>query len=417
MIPSRRLVVAAAVAVAVVLAAGPAAADWSAGLELYQQGRFAEAVEHFQAVVKSNPRWPGGYLMLGRCQLALEQHNEALGNLQKAVELGPDDPANVAALSRALMAVGRHTETRELLEGLDFEKLSPAWKVEVARMLARCLLAEDRAADAVAMLEARLADDPDSAALHRSIAGAYQAVGDRPAALDHLARAFALDPEDHASARAAVTTALALAATAGDDDLAASFHGRALEIAAELATAAPEYDHALLAGEAALGTHQLEIAAGWFAAAVKDRPQEPEARFYLGRTLAALDRNDEAIAQLRAALGAAPEEELAVRIHDELGQLLACRLELSEAARHYRAGGDRGRADRIDELSAGFNEALGRLATLRSDASELAEMEARLEGLGDADGVAAVARLREARGREIAEIEDNLAEVRAALCQ
>ena len=69
MIPSRRLV-AAAVAVAVVLAAGPAAADWNAGLELYKQGRFADAVEHFQAVVKSNPGWPGGYLMLGRCQLA-----------------------------------------------------------------------------------------------------------------------------------------------------------------------------------------------------------------------------------------------------------------------------------------------------------------------------------------------------------
>jgi tetratricopeptide (TPR) repeat protein len=355
--------------------------------------------------------------MLGRCQLALEQYGGALDNLRVAAELGPDDPANAATLSRALMALGRHTETRELLEGLDFEKLSPAWKVEVARMLARCLLAEDRAADAVALLETRLADDPDNAALHRAIARAYQATDDRAAVLDHLARAFALDPDDHASGRAAATTALALAEAAGDDGLAASFHGRALELAAELATAAPEYEHALLAGEAALGTHQLEIAADWFAAAVKDRPQEPEARFCLGRTLAALGRNDEAIAQLRAALGAAPEDELAVRIHDELGRLLACRLELPEAARHYRAGGDGGRADRIDELAAGFNEALGRLATLRSDASELAEMEARLEGLADADGVAAVARLRKARGREIAEIEDNLAEVRAALCQ
>ena len=416
MIPSYRLVV-ATLAVAVALAAGPANADWGAGLELYNQGRFADAVEHFRAVVKSNPHWPGGYLMLGRCQLALEQYSEALENLQVAAELGPDDPANAATLSRALMALGRHTEARELLEGLDFEKLSPAWKAEVVRMLARCLLTEDRAADAVALLETRLADDPDNAALHRAIARAYQAADDRVAVLDHLARAFALDPGDHASGRAAATTALALAAAAGDDDLAAVFYGRALELATELATAAPGYEHALFAGEAALGTHQLEIAADWFAAAVKDRPQEPEAGFYLGRTLAALDRNDEAIAQLRAALGAAPEDELAVRIHDELGQLLACRLELPEAARHYRAAGDNERADRIDELSASFNEALGRLATLRSDASEMAQMEARLEGLGDADGVAAVARLREARGREIAAIEGNLAEVRAALCQ
>ncbi len=251
MIPSYRLV-AAAVLVVVLLVAGPAAADWSAGVDLYNQGRFADAVEHFQAVVKSNPSWPGGYLMLGRCLLALEQYSDAIDNLRAAAELGPDDPANIATLSRALMAVGRHTETRELLENFDLDTLTPAWKTEVARMLARCLIEEDRGADAVAVLEARLVDDPDNAALHRAIAGAYQGADDRAAALDHLAQAFALDPADHASGRTAATTAMALAAAAGDDDLAASYYGRALELAAELATVAPKYENSLLAGEAAL---------------------------------------------------------------------------------------------------------------------------------------------------------------------
>ena len=226
-------------------------------------------------------------------------------------------------------------------------------------MLARCLLAEDRAAEAVAVLKARLADAPDSAALQRAIAAAYQAAGDPVAALDHLARAFALDPDDHASGRAATTTALALAAAAGNDDLAAGFHARALELAAKLATAAPEYENDLLAGEAAFGAGQLEVAAGWFAEAVKKRPQEPVARYHLGRTLAELDRNDEAIGHLRAALGAAPDAELAVRIHGQLGRLLACRLELPEAARHYRAAGDDEHAGRIDELAASFDDGAG----------------------------------------------------------
>ena len=105
------------------------------------------------------------------------------------------------------------------------------------------------------------------------------------------------------------------------------------------------------------------------------------------------------------------------RIHGQLGRLLACRLELPEAARHYRAAGDNERAGRIDELASGFDEALARLADLRSDSAELAGMEAELEVLGDAEGVTALAGRREAIGREIAAIEGNLAEVRAALCQ
>jgi len=412
-----RFVAVSAVILAATLAAGPAAADWNAGLQLYNEGRFADAMEHFQATVKSNPKWPGGYLMLGRCQLALKQHDEAIASLRRSVELGPSDPANVATLSRALMAVDRHAEARELLEGLDFEKLSPEWKAEVARMLARCLVVEDRAADAVTLLEGHLANDPENAALHQAIAGAYQAAGDRAAALDHFEQAFAINPGDHFSARAAAATALSLAAAAGDDAIAASYNSRALEIATRLATAAPEYENALLAGEAALGARQLEAAADWFAAAVKSRPQEPLARFYLGRTLAALNHDDQAITNLRAALGAAPDDELAVRIHGQLARLLACGLELGEAARHYRAAGDSGRAAEIDALAGSFNEALGRLASLRRDVAALAGMEAELEALGDANGVAALAGRRETMGREIAAIEGNLSAVRSALCR
>ena len=263
--------------------------------------------------------------MLGRCELATGQPKEALDHLRVAVQLGPGDPANAATLSRALIAADLHTEALELLESLDFDNLSSPWKAEFARMLARCLLAEDRAGEAVEVLETRLDEDPDNAALHRAIAIAYKATADRMLVLDHLARAFTLDPDDHASGRAAITTALALAAAAGDEDLAAGLHDRALEIAARLATVAPGYGNDLLAGEAAFAAGRLEVAASQFAAAVKKRPQEPVALYQLGRTLAALGRNDEAIGHLRVALGTAPDEELAARIHDQLGRLLACR--------------------------------------------------------------------------------------------
>jgi tetratricopeptide (TPR) repeat protein len=284
-------------------------------------------------------------------------------------------------------------------------------------MQAACLIKADRAADAVALLEAGLADDPNRAALHRAIADAHRAVGDRSATLDDLARAFSLDPADHASGRAAVVAALSLAADAGDDELEASYFGRAVGIAEELATASPDYEHTLLAGEAAFAAGRFDAAAGWFAAAVKSRPQEPVARFELGRALAVLDHDGEAVVHLRAALGAAPEAELAAQIHGQLGRLLACRLELPEAARHYRAAGEDDRADQIDTVAAGLREALKRLATLRNNSAEFARMEAELDQLGDAKGVAALAERRELMNREIAGIEGNLSEVRAALCR
>lgn len=409
-----RSLVTAATAV-VVLAAGLVAADWSSGLELYDQDRFDEAAAHFAATVKSNPNWPSGYVMLGRCQLAMGKYDEALENLQTAVELAPDDPTNVVVLSRALMKVNRYSESRELLEELAVDELSMDWKAELARMQASCLIEEGRAADAVALLERRLRDDPDRAALYRATATAHKASGDLAAAMDDLDRAFTLEPADHSSARAAVAIAQRLAAATEDDDLAARYRARALDIATRLATVAPELDHTLLAGRTAFEAGQVDSAAGWFGAAVESRPRDPWARYELGRSLAALDRNDEAVTELRSALDASPDDELARRIHRRLGHLLTSDLELAAAARHYRAAGDTERAEQIDEVAAGIAQALERLSTLRSSTAELAQMEAELESFGDAKGVAALADQRQTMELEIAAIQENLSEVQSAL--
>jgi len=399
----------------VVMAAGFVAADWNAGRDLFNQERFDEAAVHFQETVKSNPNWPSGYVMLGRCQLAMKQYDEALESLRTAVVLDPDDPTNVVVLGRALMSMDRQTESRELLEELAVEDLSLDWKAEVARMRVNCLLEEDRVADAVALLEQRLSDDPERAALHRAMATAHKASGDAAAAVDDLDRAFTLEPDDHASGRAAVSMALRLADSTDDGELAAQYRGRALEVANRLATVAPEFDHILLAGQAAFEAGRFDTAAHWFETAVKSRPQEPQTRYDLARSLAALDRNDDAITELRSALGASPDDELARRIHSQLGHLLTSELELSAAARHYRAAGRTERAEQIDEVAAGFAQALERLTALRNSTVELAQMEAELESFGDAKGVAALADRRATMDREIVEIEGNLSEVRMAL--
>jgi len=355
--------------------------------------------------------------MLGRCQLAMKQYDEALENLHTAVELDPNDPTNVIVLSRALMTVERFTESRQLLEELAIDDLNLDWKAEVVRMQASCLLEEDRATDAVILLEERLRNDPDRAALYRALATAHSASGERAAAMDDLDRAFTLEPADHSSGRTAVAIAQRLAADTEDDDLAARYRSRALDIATRLATVAPEFDTTLLAGQTAFEADRLDTAAAWFDAAVKSHPQDPRARYDLGRSLAALNRNDEAINELRAALDSSPDDELARRIHSQLGHLLTSNLDLAAAARHYRAAGRTDRAEQIDEIASGLTQALERLTTLRNSTTELAEMEAELETFGDAKGVAALADRRETMDREIAAIEENVSEVRSALTQ
>ena len=59
MITFRRLSVFTALAVAVMLGAGPVAADWSAGIDLYNQGCFTDAAGHFRQVVEDEPELAG----------------------------------------------------------------------------------------------------------------------------------------------------------------------------------------------------------------------------------------------------------------------------------------------------------------------------------------------------------------------
>ncbi len=416
MIPSRRLLVVTTVAVAVVLLAGPVAADWSAGVDLYQQGRFAEAAIHFRETVGSNPDWPSGYLMLGRCQLALEEYDEALENLRTAVELGPDDPTNTVTLGRALMTVDRYTEARELLDGFDLDSLPPEWKAEVARMQAACLIEEDRAADALALLETRLADDPNRAALHRALADAHREVGDRTATLDDLTRAFRLDPADHASGRSAVTAALTLAADAGNDELAVGYYGRAVEIADEMATASPDYENTLLAGEAAFAAGRFRPLPAGSALRSRAGPRNPPPNSISDAPWrpSTTTRRPSSTCARRSAPRPRPSWRCTSTASSAGCWPAAWSFPKPPATIGLQ--GTMMRADQIDTLAAGFREALERLATLRNSTAELARMEAELDELGDAKGVRALADRRWVMGQEIAGIEDNLSEVRAALC-
>jgi tetratricopeptide (TPR) repeat protein len=402
---------------AVVASAAPARADWQAGRDAFDRGSFEVAAEHFAATVKTNPNWAGGHLMLGRALSALERHDEAIEHLKAALILTPGDATATIALARALLAAKRHDEARDLLAKADAASLPAPMRTEVDRLQGQALVASGRTDEAVAGLRARLVEDPDNPALHRTLAAILLEARDRPAALDHLARAFALDPTDQDSGRAAVTGALAAAGASDDVDERVALYARALPIAVALATAFPDAENAILAGEAALGASQLEVAATWFAAAVATTPDDPVALFYLGRTLTLLNRDGEALPHLEKALTANPDTTLAARVHDQLARVRACRLELGAAARHARAAGNEPWANEIDSVANDSAAALERLAKLSSTLAELERMQLELVDLNDRQGIEVVAGRMAAMAREKEAIEANLAEVRRAFCR
>ena len=51
-------------------------------------GRYAEAVQILNNILKEDPKYAEAYRLLGLCQIQLKKTDEACGNFNKAKELG-----------------------------------------------------------------------------------------------------------------------------------------------------------------------------------------------------------------------------------------------------------------------------------------------------------------------------------------
>jgi tetratricopeptide (TPR) repeat protein len=66
-------------------------ASFDAGLALFNQGRFQEAVPYFQRATSENPDFAQAYLYLGRSQVSLRRWREAIQPLRTAYRLAPEE--------------------------------------------------------------------------------------------------------------------------------------------------------------------------------------------------------------------------------------------------------------------------------------------------------------------------------------
>ena len=411
----RRLIAALVISGAgFLLAATSSAANdhWSQGLAAFNEGSFDIAAEHFEAVTETNPSWPGGYYMLGRCHTGLGNTTAAIEMLTKAHELDPKDADTVVALGEALVAAGEPVaDVSSLLESLPEELQSRA-----AAQLASVLVNDGKAAAAEAILLDCVAKNQEDPQLFRLLGQSQKSQGLIDRAFVSFSRAFTLD-SDEASARAAIQSAFALAETEPDPVRQQQWFDHALEVSEALVEVVPTSENHRTAGQAAFAAHELENAVRHFRVAVKLDENDPKTLYLLGRTLVTLDREAEAEDVYSEALTKAPDDKLARLLHGQLGRLAACRLDLNGAAAHYRLADRPERAAEIEKLAAEFSDALAQLDKLKSTIAEIRGMEKELEALGDEQGVAAMQERAAVHQSEVNALEANLEDVRSALCQ
>jgi predicted Zn-dependent protease len=80
------------------------------GLALHMAGKPRESIPHFEAVLKTQPNALPALLSLGSARLQLNQPQQAIGPLRKAVPLDPGNPAPRGMLASALLTTGLATE-------------------------------------------------------------------------------------------------------------------------------------------------------------------------------------------------------------------------------------------------------------------------------------------------------------------
>ncbi len=89
--------------------------DYLAGREMIQAQDYAQAIEHFTILLRSEPQNADAHYWLGFAQAKLGRDDAALAEFRIAVRIDPGHRAAHAALGETLLRVGDRTKSREQL--------------------------------------------------------------------------------------------------------------------------------------------------------------------------------------------------------------------------------------------------------------------------------------------------------------
>lgn len=286
-----------------------------AGVEFLSQGRHAEALAAFDAVLALEPMDGDALNNRGCMLLELRRANEALESFELAISVRPAYAEAWRNRASALMALGRLPAALESVERAI--ALRPGFAAALADRV-RFLVLLDRRGEAIASMQGTLRIEP-GAAEH------FRAAATRLAAEGRLAEALSIIE----ALLRAVPPLANLLNDKGDFLARLGRAEEALRCFDEALALRPDYAVALHnRGSILIGLQRYEEALTSLDAALKVRPDFVEALDHRGMVLEALQRFDEALRSFDDSLKIRPEYASA-----HWSQAL-CRLKLGD----YRAG-------------------------------------------------------------------------------
>lgn len=176
------------------------------GVALASQGRYPEALPHFERAARDHPDDPQFWNNLALCQCELKQYGPAEQSLRRSLALHPASIETLVALGRVLHLLQRGEEARGVLEAaLAAAPGHPAAHYHLGEVLA----ARDRLEEAEQHLRLAIAAAPGVAAAHNELGNVLLRRGLAAQAEASFRHAITLDPS---SPITYVNLALALSA-------------------------------------------------------------------------------------------------------------------------------------------------------------------------------------------------------------
>lgn len=158
--------------------------------EAYTRQDLKGAIELLEQVVKTDPRYPGGWVALGAFQMLSGRREDAVGSMRKAVELLPKDLTARKGLAEALLNLKPDESIQAWRDVLEIDPKDR----EAHSALGKILLDQKRYGEAATELDAAAALSTPNASLQEKVADAYFGAGENDKALAALKKMTELDP-------------------------------------------------------------------------------------------------------------------------------------------------------------------------------------------------------------------------------